>query len=610
MDQTPQQQQTTQGAAASNHVQNAGTAVQNNMPSSINLQQQHRPSGSIQGSLSDIPQNSPVPAVNSNNPNQIQNQQLNHLQMPQQLQPQHQQFNQQYPAVQNTQTMQQHPNVVTQAPQQNITAPSSGQQSQSNSLNPSPVSQPAVISHPPGQQQHVLQPILNYQQPQQALQQGLYTQQPVAMIQTPIMYANAALVPPGQTVNAPSLNVAPNSEPAVAPPPGSPTEVVKRGRFRITKGGKSINNLADYASPNEVPRKELVDAVPGSEHGSIAAESTTTAQTDASITKKKGRFVVKTAKGDVQPDKIANQNAVVTKATNQNAIANEMDANKTPVDTEDDKAKPVDGPSEVSTANDESSTNKPVDPNNVKKKGRFVIKKGGNTARSSTPPPSQHHETASLDGSVSKHSIPTIVSAITSGFQDASMHAPTPVNPNIIASPQYQTQQQVFTQPILSQVSANVPVPIANVQPVGAYDINGNFVLVSAPIFAPQNMNIQQPPSQPITVQPPPPAVQITNTASQPQQPTPHQAPATTPDAKQKKPASLPKVPRPSEGIATSRPSIGGRIFGTSGVGKVLHHLESVRLEVLEADKSLASLQSENKILVSCLALIICVFRS
>ena len=42
-----------------------------------------------------------------------------------------------------------------------------------------------------------------------------------------------------------------------------------------------------------------------------------------------------------------------------------------------------------------------------------------------------------------------------------------------------------------------------------------------------------------------------------------------------------------------------GRLLGTGGVGKVLHYLESVRLEVVEADRSLASLLSDNRFLVS-----------
>jgi hypothetical protein len=207
----------------------------------------------------------------------------------------------------------------------------------------------------------------------------------------------------------------------------------------------------------------------------------------------------------------------------------------------------------------------------------------------------------SLDGSISKQSIPTVVSAITTTIPDPLSNTSVPLNPNVTTAP-YQSQQQVFNTQTSNAGFVNVPV-ISNIQPaqtVGAYDVNGNFVLVTAPIIP--NVNIQQT-AQPTPQQPTTTMLQSSNGGSQPPQQTSHQPSAATPEVKkQQKPASIPKAPRPPENIAASRPSIGsigGRIFGTAGVGKVLHHLESVRLEVIEADKSLASLQSENRILVS-----------
>jgi len=147
----------------------------------------------------------------------------------------------------------------------------------------------------------------------------------------------------------------------------------------------------------------------------------------------------------------------------------------------------------------------------------------------------------------------------------------------------------------------NNATPISNVQatqPVGAYDMNGNFVLVSAPIIAPPNQNTQQA-TQSNHVNLASIPTQSINTASQPNHSTARLPALYSPDVqKQKKLVSVPKAPRPTE-HAASRPTIGSRIFGTTGVGKVLHHLESVRLEVIEADKSLSSLQSDYRILVS-----------
>jgi hypothetical protein len=104
-------------------------------------------------------------------------------------------------------------------------------------------------AYPVGQQQQhvVLQPILNYQpqqvdmqhQPVQQQMQQIYNHQAVAMISPQILYTNATLVTPGQAAVAPQQAVTiPESSAGAPPPPGSPSEVVKRGRFRVTKGRK------------------------------------------------------------------------------------------------------------------------------------------------------------------------------------------------------------------------------------------------------------------------------------------------------------------------------------------------------------------------------------
>ena len=617
MDNQQQQQQSQPYPGPSaNPSQNPGNAGAQGNTQSVAPQLQRRPSIQLQGSEVDIPQHSPAPAY-ANDRNQIKSQQSNqqqtnvelpqntHQQQPnQQLhhQQQHQNHNQQYVAISNPQNMQ-HQQSVHVHHQILVPLQNSGQQSQPNSLNPSPVSQPAVINQPLSHQQHVLQPILNYQPPQQIQSQGMY--KPVSMVQTPVLYANAVTAPPGQNAMNPATQPSPvavNTElPAVAAPPGSPTEVVKRGRFRVTKGGKSSCNLSETISPSDVSgRKELTDNVSGSEHTSTGLE-TATAPSDTSLTKKKGRFVVKSGAGGnqtVKPNAVSGEEVSDKKVQNPDGVeknnacdskAGEIPAEVLAVIGEDSNTVP----SVKQTTNDTAGS-KPNDPSSApsvpKKKGRFVVKKGATTARSSTPPPL--HDALSLDGSTSKQSIPTVVSTITNGFQDQSA---VPMNQNSnTAAPLYQMQQpQVFVQPVANSVAANLSVPFANVQnsqAVGAYDINGNFVFVSAPIIAPQNY-----PPQPINQHPPPSSA---NTATQPQPSISQQVPPTPDAPKPKKVTTNPKIPRQTE-AAAHRHSIGGRIFGTTGVGKVLHHLESVRLEVIEADKSIASLQSENKILVS-----------
>ena len=521
---------------------------------------QRRHSGSI-GSTAEALQISPVPATNIH-----QAQQSNkHLHMPNQFlqQQQYPQFNQQYeygtvPVEQNIQQ----PHVMVQyTPEIILPQQPKSETSEPNSLNPSPVSPPALVNQQMGQHQHqhVLQPILNYQQ---MPAQGDFTQQQFATVQTQSMQATAL-----QTEASP-----------VAPPPGSPAEVVKRGRFRVSKVTNSSNNLNEtFASHDGGARKESSDNAASNEVGSTGVEAGRTAQVDAATKKKKGRFVVKTG--------ATNQPAKST------AIACEDNITQSPNTTNDDKIGdiPVDAAiTQPAGGVNENPASKTADPINVstKKKGRFVVKKGGNNARCATPPLPHQNETSSLDGSISKQSIPTVVSTITDNFQDPPLMTAIP-NPNaLIASPYQQQNQQICVPHMTNSLT------ISNVQPVGAYDVNGNFVYVSTPVMMPH-----QP--QPVQPQPNSNIVQSKHAPSQPQHSSSMQQPPYMPDVpphKQKKPAHIPKAPRPDN---TNRQSLGGRLFGTTGVGKVLHHLESVRLEVIEADKSLASLQSENRILVS-----------
>jgi hypothetical protein len=469
-------------------------------------------------------------------------------------------------------------------------------------------------AYPVGQQQQhvVLQPILNYQpqqvdmqhQPVQQQMQQIYNHQAVAMISPQILYTNATLVTPGQAAVAPQQAVtSPESSAGAPPPPGSPSEVVKRGRFRVTKGGKSLQNVLENASPIVSEQKEVVENVV-SEHGSTSGEGAAPVQPDTSV-KKKGRFLVKTASAAA----VGTSSNTATSTAHPAVGGDASDTTSNPVVTETkNENRKADDSIEVSAVGDEqksdNATNKPTELANVstKKKGRFVVKTGGNMTTLLPATPQQ--ETASLDGSISKQSVPSAVSTITNSFPvaDASLSTSTQTHP--IAAPPYQIHT-IYASQIANPVAVNMSMPISNMQPgqtLGAVDMNGNYVLVSAPVMAPQSLHLAQPTqpviashstSAPLQTTPLQPGG-TTNPGSQ-QQPL-GQSSASAPEAQiQKKPASIPKAPKPSDG---ARPSIGGRLFGTVGVGKVLHYLESVRLEVVEADKSLASLQSENRILV------------
>jgi hypothetical protein len=130
--------------------------------------------------------------------------------------------------------------------------------------------------------------------------------------------------------------------------------------------------------------------------------------------------------------------------------------------------------------------------------------------------------------------------------------------------------------------------------------MNGHFVLVSAPGMAP-NPNLLQttqhipPHSTSNTIQ----SGIAANIGYQPQPPSLRNPPSFPQEGpKQKISTSISKAPRLAEIVVSNKSQTAGRLFGTVGVGKVLHYLESVRSEVVEADRSLASLQSENRILV------------
>eukprot|EP00804_Cyclotella_cryptica_P021388 CCRYP_016781-RA/>CCRYP_016781-RA protein AED:0.03 eAED:0.03 QI:59/0.5/0.33/1/0.5/0.33/3/1674/1013 len=657
-----QQRRPSNSGGTAGHVHDVQNGNHNQVPSQNQQQLQQQP---------------PVSAIYTNNPiKHRQPQQLNHLQMSnivvaQSLQhqiqqqqhmnhvlateqpipchhaqnsqqQQNQQCNDQFSTTPHIQNMQQQER-STHVPPQNLVPPSmhppqnnAGQQSQSNSLSPSPVSQPSIINpsaYPIGhqQQQVMLQPVLSYQPQQQMLHsQGMYTQQPVPMLQSPILYTNATLVSSCQTVIAPSSQEITNLEfsTAVVPPPGSPSEVVKRGRFRVTKGGKSLKNAIENESSNESnARNELFENasvnVPVEQNASAGVEFFPPVQADASV-KKKGRFVVKTAAAAAATtsNKTAKSTAIApgdfsaNEVTTHSCLSNGTQSTKGNIVVEDGNK--TDGFGKVSGAGDENNSmnsayasmvnegtaNKPADPPIVstKKKGRFVVKTGGNAAFSL--PAAAPQEAASVDGSLSKHNIPSVVSTVTNSFQaaDALLNSSSVPNPNI-ATTSHQSQQTAFASQVANPLTANVSVPISNIHPAqtfgfGALDVNGHFLLVSAPVMAPN-------PNAPSTQSVPSHSTSNTilsgigaNLGHQPQQSS-QRHPTSLPqeNPKQKKPTSIPKAPRLAENTAPNKPQGAGRLFGTVGVGKVLHYLESVRLEVVEADRSLASLQSENRIL-------------
>jgi len=182
-----------------------------------------------------------------------------------------------------------------------------------------------------------------------------------------------------------------------------------------------------------------------------------------------------------------------------------------------------------------------------------------------------------------------------------------------------------------SYLAGNIPVPFAGMPTASLVDVNGQMVVVSN-LALPLSQPVQQHPLQQMPVPQPfvtPPVQNSTaSVGSQTQSqsnscdahpiiPT-HNLPSPRSRAVSGDPrhsenpprsAKTHAVPRPNRpagssgsnwSVASRTASSGaknGRLIGTGGVGKVLHYLDTLRSEVVEADRSMASLQSDNRFL-------------
>jgi len=230
----------------------------------------------------------------------------------------------------------------------------------------------------------------------------------------------------------------------------------------------------------------------------------------------------------------------------------------------------------------------------VKKKGRFVVKTG---------------------------------SAANSPAGTNAMLSPEGMQNNAIGNTAHIVQ--LSTPPPNPQLSdyyiaaGNIPIPLGGMPTTSLVDVNGHMMVVSN-VDLPLLQTMQQhslqriPSSQSFVTMP----VLLSSTASVGSQTTtqPQQQPQSNPCDRprvmtEERPSdnaswsALNYVPRPNRPVGGSGsnlpagnravPSGGknGRLIGTGGVGKVLHYLETLRLEVVEADRSMASLQSDNRFL-------------
>ncbi|KAL9180663.1 hypothetical protein ACHAXT_011116 [Thalassiosira profunda] len=489
----------------------------------------------------------------------------------------------------NTPQISPHTNQQIAQPTQHAMQPVS-QQAAPQVLQPVPqqqlfhqASQQNVVS--PQQQQGVPQHVILQPQmmAQQQLQQTQYQQQaPVAMLQTPLLQSTGPspqkgvqkgrfrVVKPG--AGGDGQSVASSGDGAENAPAVS---AVKKGRFMVKKGAsaKDVQQAKTGKDATGEPTNQSPKGKGGDGPGEDAALSPPPADT---ITKKKGRFLVKTGN--------STQNLAAMEQEGAGDSSNVAELGSKPsgaAEVETEKCKPGDGGETVQRR-----------PSLLKKKGRFVVKTGGTGSATNSPRP----KPSSAGGSAtnSPRPMPPSAEAARNALGGISQHFPfAPANP-----------QGPYA-------AANLPLQPGVAMATPMLDANGQMVLVS--IAQPMQQPPLQPQLPPAQLQAPPQFVSPPVQGSAPTPPPPAASDAQpvprpralTDERSQSVPvAAKSNIPRPirapgSSGSGNWANLKGGkgRMVGGGGVGKVLHYLDTLRSEVVDADKSIVSLHSDNRFL-------------
>ena len=514
------------------------------------------------------------------------------------------QSNQQQLIQNNGQPIQQNPilaphaqmQVLQQAPQQqSLFHQPSQQQQQQQIVNQRLVGHNAfALQQQPFmfQQQMIAQQKI--QQPQQQSIQPMYqTQQQVAMIQAPILYA----AQPAAVVS----NTALGTVAAPASTTNTPVQkAIKKGRFRVVK-----------------PCKQEPSETTGDGHSVVSStsENPPDAAATSVTTKKKGRFIVRTKS-------IADSSGL--------SPTKEMVNDTEKSGADDALTKSGSLPPQLQLSSDKANG-----ASNVKKKGRFRVKSGVSSADA---------ETSSSSDKVGAHARrPSDDTKISSMGDVTTAEENVPSIASNTHVPGAATNVQV-PQGVKPMSSNTIPQYTTFVPSMTSYDVNNQVMMVSAPFVTTQNTSMpmmqtsmQQPQMQQMyqnqLVQqqqqqqqqqqvPPapkpgqeahPPSHPLGLPLSNPNSPTPRTEPLQTqpqvPQLPQRSNSPIPKRPTASsaQAVTTSGSSSwrgvsgsqgkNGRLIGCGGVGKILHNLDCLRQEVLDADKCITSLQSDNRIL-------------
>ncbi len=551
---------------------------------------------------------------------------------------------------QQQQHHQQQQAVLQQVPQQNLFQQQTAQQHQSQPQQQQQMGQAIINPQLLGQQNFSLQqqPMLVPQQmiPQQMLSQPQQHQLYQPQLQQP-QVAMVYTTQPAVAVSTPSSSQ--NNTPIA--------KSIKKGRFRVVKPAKQQQQQQQH--PVGIEQNASVDgqSVMSAVTIETAGEAGITPQQQqqqqqqqqtAITTKKKGRFLVKTKSVGVA-DMAALSPNVITESpgtTTTTAIAGDNNIEKSdaaPPVVEKNNGKVIGKEDVVRDNNDTGGKGgdkvASTGANNIKKKGRFRVKSGLNLAdvdsamTSSDKPTTTDHVRKPSDESrkpsdESDQALRSIQKVASIGEMTTEEVAPA--------------SGTVASAPIPSMDGGNMAVPqyTTFIPSMTSYDVNNQVMMVSAPFVTAQNTSmpqfvqqaqIQQPQQQhPLQFQQ---QQQITIPAQQPvqnvvasSQQYPPGSPGSHPNSPvpikgtlQTQPQQVPilhqqqqqsrsnsPIPKKPNSISTSTSSWrgisgsygkNGRLIGCGGVGKVLHNLDSLRQEVLEADKSMTSLQSDNRFL-------------
>ena len=247
----------------------------------------------------------------------------------------------------------------------------------------------------------------------------------------------------------------------------------------------------------------------------------------------------------------------------------------------------------------------------MKKKGRFVVKTGGGGNLTNSPG--------------GTNNATTLAASLPDGAQNVGLSLPSNIQQPIIQQPNIQ-------QP--NYYAGNVNIPLAAIPAANSLvDVNGQLMVVpnlsTFPLVQQTAHHLQQ--QQQIPAGQQPQFVNISAHISRAQralssigsqvppqqelQPLPNfsdalvQPPprASMADERSFESNLTPKAHtsrsnRPAGNSGSNWSSLkgkNGRMIGGGGVGKMLHHLDNMRTEIVEADRSILSLQSDNRIFVS-----------